>query len=623
MSKAPNMDSSWTNGRSLPFDLFDQPFRILGVDPATATRQIHEAFAIAHERRLASEDALDALVSARDALLDPSRRLPHELRYPIDSPLDEVEALYAMLSNDHASTNELLLHANRLAPVSRANFLAHVAAHRPADSALLSAIIAAHVGIEATEVYEYLKAQRRTGGYPPPSLASVNQGLQDLLDTHAEAAIAGFRTSEDAIEPMLACTQQLLALDRYHNDILGSVLSAYRQSIGQLQSTRFKQIAWACEALQTPPPNPFLLDALQKALREWASLCGPLIAFNVHHGVREQGLEIPTAPVRALMAHLAARQQYDVALKVAILGRDALSSMPTVADQIEQDRFLIERELLDARMKPLEDFIDGFHGDFGLLNQALKKDGFGPKATGAARGLWAVFVQVVKATDPRKAAEPWMLVRDLAIHLSHNVGDAAAASALIEGLIHYGRNVFALPAILDTLRDDLHLTKDEHRNGESNPARLARKRSLRLAIVALATCCAIAAYLGFDRARLWIGTLARPYGETGSMATEAEVMPAVGAEQHYSLGNVRYCHFQEERLRTMKREAQGAEDIRAFNLLAVDYNSRCSDFFYQESDLATVTAEVAANRQRLAAEAERIMSTWPGHTSTSSAQSAK
>ena len=272
-------------------------------------------------------------------------------------------------------------------------------------------------------------------------------------------------------------------------------------------------------------------------------------------------------------------------------------------------------------MKPLEDFIDGFHSDFGLLNQALKKDGFGPKATGAASGLWAVFVRVVRAADPRKSAEPWMLVRDLAIHLSHNVGDAAAASALIEGLIHYGRNVFALPSILDTLRDDLRLIKYEHRVDESSATTLAR--SLRLAIVALATCCAIALYLGFDRARLWIGTLARPHGEIGSIATEAEAIPAVGVGQHYSLDNVRYCHFQEERLRTMKREAQGAEDIRAFNLLAVDYNSRCSDFFYQESDLATVTAEVTANRQRLAAEAERIMSTWPGHTSTSSAQSAK
>jgi hypothetical protein len=45
------------------------------------------------------------MVRARDALLDPSRRFPHELRYPIDSSLDEVEALYAMLSSDHASLN--------------------------------------------------------------------------------------------------------------------------------------------------------------------------------------------------------------------------------------------------------------------------------------------------------------------------------------------------------------------------------------------------------------------------------------------------------------------------------------------------------------------------------------
>src|SRR5450755_2612182 len=458
MSKVPKMDSSRMNGRSLPFDLFDQPFRILGIDPATAISQIHEAFVIAHERRLASEDVL---VSARDALLAPSRRLPYELRYPIDSPFDEVDALYAMLLSDHASTNELLLYANQLAPLSRANFLGHVAAHQPAESALLSAIIAAHVRIEPTKVYEDLKALRRPGGYPPPSLASVNQGLQSLLDTHAQAAIAGFHTSEDATEPVLACTRQILALDRNHNNVLGSVLRAYRQSIHQLQSTRIGQLEYVCEALKAQPSHPAFINTLQQALFEWASLCGPLIAFNVHHRVRELDLEVPTDLVRALIAHLTAHQQYAVALKVATLGRDALSSMPRTTDQLEQDRLLIGRESLDARMKPLEDFIDGFHSDFGLLNQALKKDGFGPQATGAASGLWAVFVQVVKATDSRKSAEPWMLVRDLAIHLSHNVGDAAAASALIEGLIHCGRNMFAPPAILDTLRDDLRLRKDE------------------------------------------------------------------------------------------------------------------------------------------------------------------
>jgi hypothetical protein len=618
------MDSSRTTGRSLPFDLFDQPFRILGVDPSATSRQIQEVFVIAHERGRASEDAL---VSARDALLDPSRRLPYELRYPIDSSHDEVDALYAMLLSDHASTDELLLYANRLAPVSRANFLAHIAAHRPAESTLLSAIIAAHIRIEPTVVYEDLKTLRRTGWYPPPSLASVNEGLQDLLDTHAEAAIAGFKTCEDAIEPVLACSQRTLALDRYHRDVLGSVLTAYHQSISLRQSAGIEQIAWACEALQTQPSHPSLLDALQKALLEWASLCGPLIAFNVHHGVREQDFEVPTNLVRALIADLAVHQQYDVALKVVNLSRDALGSMPTTADELEQDGLLIEHELLDARMKPLEDFIDGFDSDFGLLNQALKERGFGPNATGAASGLWALFVKVVGATDPKKSAEPWMLVRDLAIHLSQNVGDAAAASALIGGLITCGEKAFARPAILETLRDDLRLIKSEQHSEQlidkSNPTQPARKRPLRLAILTMVTCCAIALYLGFDRARSWIGTLARPQGTMSSLETEAEVIPAVGAGRQYSLGNVRYCHFQQERLRIMKPEAQGPEDVRAFNMLVVDYNSRCSDFFYRDSDVAIVTAEIAANRQTLAAEAERIVSNWPSRNAAIATQRLK
>jgi hypothetical protein len=612
------MDGIQTNGELLPFDLFAQPFRILRIDPAAASQQIYDAFDIAQERGLASDDTL---ISARNTLLDPSRRLSYELSYLIDSPLAEIDALYTILSSD-ASAKELLAIADRLAPLSRANFVAHIAAHRPAESALLRAIVEAHVAIEPTGIYEILKVLRRTGGYPAPSLTSVNHGLQELLNTHAEAAVAGFKTSEDATEPVLACTQQILALHkRPYIHVLSSLLAAYRRSIGPQQSVRIQQIECACKALQAQPTNLSLLEALQKALLDWASLCRPLIAFDIHHGVRERDFEIPTNLVRALIAHLTVDQQYDVALKVAKLSRDALSSMPTTVDLLDQVGRLIERESLDAKMKPLEDFIDGFHSDFGSLNQALKKDGFGPEATDAASSLWGVFVGVVKATYP--SAEPWMLVRDLAIHLGDNGGDAAAASALLSGLIHCGEKVSAPSSILDTLRDDLRLIKSGHHGDESSPTKPGRKWPVRLAFFALAGFCAIALYLGFDKARWWLNAFVAPSAEIGSMAAGAEVIPTVGGGQHYPLGNVRYCHFQEERLRIMKQQAHGPEDIRAFNILVVDYNSRCSDFFYRDSDVATVRAEIAANRERLAAEAERIMSTWPGHTSPASAQSAK
>jgi hypothetical protein len=107
--------------------------------------------------------------------------------------------------------------------------------------------------------------------------------------------------------------------------------------------------------------------------------------------------------------------------------------------------------------------------------------------------------------------------------------------------------------------------------------------------------------------------LAGPDLLQGTSAPEAEIVPPVGTGQRYSLPYVRYCHFQQERLRSIKAWAQGAEDVRSYNLLVVDYNARCSDFLYQPQDLVAVVAEVSANKAKIEAEAKQIMSAWPGH----------
>jgi hypothetical protein len=104
--------------------------------------------------------------------------------------------------------------------------------------------------------------------------------------------------------------------------------------------------------------------------------------------------------------------------------------------------------------------------------------------------------------------------------------------------------------------------------------------------------------------------------------TEPELLPPVGKGQRFAREYVRYCHFQEERLRMLKQQVRGAEDIRAYNLLANDYNSRCSDFFYQDEDLRLVKEEVIANRTLLEADAGRILATWPWRTKAGGAPAA-
>jgi hypothetical protein len=54
-------------------------------------------------------------------------------------------------------------------------------------------------------------------------------------------------------------------------------------------------------------------------------------------------------------------------------------------------------------------------------------------------------------------------------------------------------------------------------------------------------------------------------------------------------------------------------------MLANDYNSRCSNFYYLDEDLKIVTEEVKAKRQILEADAMRILSTWPWRAASGNA----
>jgi hypothetical protein len=87
-----------------------------------------------------------------------------------------------------------------------------------------------------------------------------------------------------------------------------------------------------------------------------------------------------------------------------------------------------------------------------------------------------------------------------------------------------------------------------------------------------------------------------------------------------SIEGVRYCHFQKERLRLTKEMIKRPEDARSLNLLIVDYNSRCSDFFYKDEDLKRVEAEIEANKDVLESDARRILAGWPGYDGEKSSQ---
>lgn len=98
---------------------------------------------------------------------------------------------------------------------------------------------------------------------------------------------------------------------------------------------------------------------------------------------------------------------------------------------------------------------------------------------------------------------------------------------------------------------------------------------------------------------------------------EPELLPPASRGQRYKREFVRYCLFQEERLRIVRQNVQGPDDTRAYNALVTDWNSRCADYFYQDEDLRAVKDEVPSLQTMFKADAERILSTWPWRSSSS------
>jgi hypothetical protein len=140
-------------------DPLAQPFRLLGIDPGATALEIEVALARARETRIAPETSL---AEAYANLLDPVRRLPGELCYPLGSTPERVDLFYAELPAD-ASDEDILQASAPFAPISKANFIARYATRHGASCELLVGLMDTHNSIDAMEIYQALQAVRASG----------------------------------------------------------------------------------------------------------------------------------------------------------------------------------------------------------------------------------------------------------------------------------------------------------------------------------------------------------------------------------------------------------------------------------------------------------------------------
>jgi hypothetical protein len=476
------MDEGPQFGASLnSLDLLKNPFSILGIEPTASPQEISDSFHNAIADRTAPESDL---IAAQEILIDPLLRTAAEVSFLLDTPVGHTAEILAVLK-DNRLPADLVGLAYHLAPLSKANLLAHVATKQQADTDLLVALVEARADIDFRTIYAKLESTRKAAGLAVPAIDNVLNELRALLSVHANVLVFAHRSSRDSINPLEECTRRILASDNSRRiDALELLIQEFRQKIAPELHQIEERIRISADMLRIRPHEIGLVNPIAESLRDWIELAGPIVELEAHKGRDEVRARQLFNEVRSLAIDLAnEHDSSSVALSLLKIAGGVFRSLPRAVEQSNDNLPILEQraivniaaqilhsmppavqqsnedtpvlqERLAEQVIPLKMWMDELSSR--TIIKDLEDGGFGQSSIREAKELWDRFTNTARQTQDTDAAElPWILLHGLAIDIN-NVGNApVAAKALLEGLINLARQNPPSGAFLDKVRRDL------------------------------------------------------------------------------------------------------------------------------------------------------------------------
>jgi peptidoglycan hydrolase-like protein with peptidoglycan-binding domain len=643
------------------FDLFRNPFVLLGLDLSASAKQVADAFEDAVADGHASEPEL---VAARQAILTPLLRLEAEVGALPDTPSREWRSILVALKSSQTITSLRQAFAN-IASLSRSNLLTHIASRVPPDAPTLAAWLAAQGTINLDEVHREIEQFREIAGVVRPDRRALSSALSNLKEQQARALFDGFVSPADAIGVVTICTKEIISSQNDDQiDALSSLLNAYNRHIAQELSFRRERVTSTAAALRSDPDGPGNVAIVVDALRFWDQAGQPLQLLEAHKGRDEPSSQEVFQEIRSLAIDLANDlSRFDVALSITKACQEVFAKLPRAVQQLSEDQAVLEERIVSSKVNPLAIAIGELGDDLHKLVSDLRRDGFGRESVGSAKALRDAFVTSVKSSKGSTVADlPWLMLRSITVKLNNELAAPDSALALVTGLLDLARELDVSEDVFARLREDKRAIERNQLEGELlghlKEGRLGAASSVienllqdykspdeRNTLQKLKSDLKrkkIGQYFrwGFWPAVVLVGiilanidrsppTAPRPFSNPSSIAAQqplsnpsvqttpprpvrnfVEEMPPIGTDRNFSEGNIRYCMFQKVRLEIIQPRISTNYESGEFNRLVDDYNSRCGSYRYIRSDRNAVEAELIQKRPDLMFQAERILSEW-------------
>ena len=424
------------------FDLFRNPFVLLGLDLSASARRVADAFEDAVADGHASESEL---VTARQAILTPLSRLKAEVGALADTPSSEWRSILTALKSSQTSSRLRQAFA-KVAPLSRSNLLTHLSSRTHPDAPMLSEWVATHSAINLDQIHRQIVQFREIAGVVRPERASLSAALGDLREQQARSLFDGFEYPPDAIEPVTGCTKQIISAgDTAQIDVLGNMLKAYNYHIEQELSFRRQRITSTADALRSDPDGMGNLALVVDALKFWDQAAHPLQLLEAYKGRDEPSAQEVFQQLRTLAIDLANDlSRFDLSLSITKSCQAVFAGLPRAVQRLGEDQTTLEERVQYSKINPLAIAIGELGDDLHKLADELRTGGFSQSAVGSAKSLRDAFVASVKASKNSAIAEmPWLMLRSIVIKLNNDLDAPDSALAMMQGLLDLNRELDA------------------------------------------------------------------------------------------------------------------------------------------------------------------------------------
>ncbi|TYO61479.1 tetratricopeptide repeat protein [Bradyrhizobium hipponense] len=652
------------------FSILKNPFVLLGLPPTAAPALVKEAYEDAVEDEV---DDVDVLMRAQQTLMTPRLRIEAEVGGFLDV---DPRLTSQIVSNIRvgATIDEISEQLGKLHSLPRSNVIAHYGSALPLEMAGLCELIAAQATVTPGAVCDAINDVREEIALGRVDREQVSEALSKLLDRQTKAVIERLGFSDGATDLFDRFVSKITA-DAYSPTLfrLDVYVRTFAQIIAPELSKRSEAIEAACEAIKKSPKSQSCRAKLDTALQSWISLLRPVQSYEIHRQREDATTREMYIKVRDLALWLAnEKKEFESAGKVVEIATGVFGHLPRAAAQMKEEAAqlldLRNEQLAEEILTPLLQACEAANKSHRAIESELLRAGFGPGSTGSVKALFDKFATAVGSTAKLPFSDaPWRLVREVAISLNNDSSAPRAAENLLQGILDFADHKPPTAEMIKALREDQRVVRKNQVEAdlgkslqaekwgeaeklaerlltlETDEENLKSARQIRETVSAKHKAVVRTRWFwGIAAAGVLIWIVAsndnnrsgttnyRPSPPSYSATTNSpttmtrndafvpgdtsETMPAVGSGLSLSRSNIRYCSYQGIRLEAARSMITTESQRQGFNTGIDDFNSRCSNYRYRQSDKNAVDAELPGKRYALDAEGRALAATWQSNS---------